>query len=122
MSGDDAIAAALALPCVPVEVQPVHVQGLHIDLSFQGFLVLGFGKCNMAASGPSLWCHPGQRGPYCPTDHGKDLEGLTHFVTNNLLVPNYQTSLVAATAKLEVLVMLVELAGATVMATSTLIL
>ena len=78
MSGDDTIAAALALalPCVPVEVQPVHVQGLHIDLSFQGFLVLGFGKCNMAASGPSLWCHPGQRGPYCPTDHGKDLDGI----------------------------------------------
>ena len=71
-------AAALALPCDPLEVQPVHVQGLHvhIDLSFQGFLVLGFGKCNMAASGPSLWCHPGQRGPYCPTDHGKDLEGI----------------------------------------------
>ena len=40
MSGDDAIAAALALPCVQLEVQPVHVQGLHvhIDLSFQGVL------------------------------------------------------------------------------------
>ena len=37
----DAIAAAaLALPCDPLEVQPVHVQGLQLDLSFQGFLVV----------------------------------------------------------------------------------
>ena len=43
LTGVDAIAAvALASPCVPLEVQPVHVQGLHvhIDLSFQGFLVV----------------------------------------------------------------------------------
>ena len=38
----------------------------------------GFWKLNviMAASGLSLWYHPGQSSPYCPTDHGKDLEGI----------------------------------------------
>ena len=32
---------------------------------------------------------PCKLSPYCPTDHGKDLEGLIHFVTNILiLLPN----------------------------------
>ena len=53
LTGVDAIAAAaLASPCVPLEVQPVHVQGLHMT-SASKVLVVECGSLRVIIMVPS---------------------------------------------------------------------